>query len=127
VNPPFGIGIIQIIGPAENLTGLVGQSLHQPIFWRELEESFKISPQRRSASGLESQHVGPVILLAERQNRSAGQQGIGGQTKGGLRESLFQLGGQAQESFEFAVLFDGLVIDESGGDRRRAFGAAGFQ
>ena len=126
----LGVGVGQVVDPAEGLAGLaVGQQSREAVFRAEREQPLKIGPQRRCASRFEGQHVGPAVLFADRQHRSAGQERIGGQTEAGLRKGLFQLSRQPQEGVEFAVLLDRFIVRQGGasarGCRHRVFDELG--
>ena len=108
----FAVEIVQVVDPAVMLAGAVGQRHGVAIFGDQFQQALEVFPERGRAAGLEGQHIGPVVLLADAQDRATRQKRVAADAQGGLRKSAFQLRGQPGQGLQFAVLLDLLVILE---------------
>lgn len=109
VGVALAIEVRQTIEPLVAPKGPVGQLLGEGVLGNELEECDEVPPEVGGSTGLESQDEGPVVVVADVQHGSAGEEGIACHTQGGLREVAFQGWSESGEGVEFTVLFDFLV------------------
>jgi hypothetical protein len=60
VASPVEIG--EVVGPAVVLGGAIGQLNPQGVLWEKLEEPLQVLPQVGRSTGLEGEHIRPVVL-----------------------------------------------------------------
>ena len=108
----FVVEVIDVVDPAVMLPGAVGKLYVVAVFGAQFQQALELVPQRGRTAGLEGQHVGPVVLLADAQHRSTAQQGVAADAQRGLREGTFEFRGQTGKSLQLAILLDRLVVLE---------------